>query len=252
MNKKTKIITLICSGILVLLLSLYYYFFIYGFNVSTSILIDTNVKIKGDIFYITADTANSGYVFAGYDTVWIVDELLIKPRYSIPVNSNRNGKLEIIYDTKGRTLDKIFLVGITEDDKKQIWLLEETIYKKVNDLDGVSLKTSKSTYENNVDEICFIFENNTDKEYTFGSQYQLEKFEDGKWHQLFPDEDEILWTLEGYRLKPNSIRKEILNLSWIYGNYFENGIYRIVKGIHLRQSDVDFDMFYLTAEFKIT
>ncbi len=121
MKKKTKIIALICPGIIALLLILYYYFFVYGFNVSTSVLFDANVKIKGNIVFITADTANSGYAFAGYDTIWIVDELLVKPRYSIASNYNRSGKLEIIHDTKGRPLDKILLVGVTENDRKQIW-----------------------------------------------------------------------------------------------------------------------------------
>ena len=137
-------------------------------------------------------------------------------------------------------------------NRSTIQITEETIYKNVNDLEDVLLKTSKDKYENNIEEICFIFENNTDQEFTFGSQYQLEKFENGKWYQLLPDEQERLWTLEGHRLKPNSIRKETLNLNWIYGNYFEDGTYRIVKGIHFRRSNGDLDMFYLTAEFKIT
>ena len=85
--------------------------------------LDTNVEVKGNIVNITADTANSGYAFAGYDTVWIVDELLIKPRYSIASNYNRSGKLEIIYDTKDRPLNKISLVGTSEDDKKQIKIM---------------------------------------------------------------------------------------------------------------------------------
>jgi len=121
MKKKNKIIALICSGIIVLLITLYYYFFVYGFNVSTNMLFDTNVRIKDNKAYITAETMSSGYAFAGYDTVWIVDQLLIKPRYSIASNFNRKSKLEFIYDTKGRPLHKIFVVGITEDDKKQIW-----------------------------------------------------------------------------------------------------------------------------------
>lgn len=134
--------------------------------------------------------------------------------------------------------------------KKMIKVTEETIYKMVNDLDGVTLKTLKTAYSNNVDEIEFIFENNTDKEYIFGSQYQLEKLEDGKWYQLLPNEQEIFWTLEGHPLKPNSIRKETLNIGWIYGNYFVEGTYRIVKRIHVPRSPDD--MFYLAAEFNIT
>ncbi len=121
MKNKTKIITLICFGIIILLAVLYYYFFIYGFKVSTSMLLDTNVQIKENIVRVTADTSNSGYAFAGYDTVWIVDELFIKPRYSIASNYNRSGKLEIVFDTKDRPLHKIFIVGISENDKQQIW-----------------------------------------------------------------------------------------------------------------------------------
>lgn len=91
-------------------------------------------------------------------------------------------------------------------------ITEGTIYTEVKNIDGINFKTSRKAYPNNVDEIEFIFENNTDKEYTFGSEYHLEKLEKGKWHQLTyrPSEHDISWTLEGHPLKPNSTRKETL------------------------------------------
>jgi hypothetical protein len=121
LKKKTKLIALIGAGILILIFALYYHYFIYGFRISTGILIDTDVKIKDNTICVTADTMTSGYAFAGYDTVRIVDELLIKPRYCIASNLNRSGKLTVRYDINGFTINKIFLVGITEEDKKQIW-----------------------------------------------------------------------------------------------------------------------------------
>jgi len=252
MKKKTKIIAMACLGILILISILYYYFFVYGFNISTNMLINTNVEFEEENVLVTADTANSGYAFAGFDAVLTEGDLLIKPRYSVASNFHRSGKLEISHDTEGHLFDKIFLVGITGDDKKEIWSTEETRYKKVDDLEGVTLKTSKDTYDNDVDEICYIFENNTDKEYRFGAHYQLEKLKDGKWYQLLPNEQARLWIQIGYRLKANSIREKTLHLGWIYGNYLEDGRYRIVKGIHYKRSVGDLDQYYLTAEFDIT
>ncbi|NLB56531.1 MAG: hypothetical protein GX811_12370, partial [Lentisphaerae bacterium] len=69
MKKKTKIIAMACLGILILISILYYYFFVYGFNISTNMLINTNVEYEEENVLVTADTANSGYAFAGFDAV---------------------------------------------------------------------------------------------------------------------------------------------------------------------------------------
>ena len=253
MKKKIMIMALVCLAILILISVLYYYFFVYGFSISTDTFVNINVEFDEENVLVTADTINSGYAFAGYDAVLTEGELFITPRYSMASNFHRSGKLEITYDTNGRLFDKISIVGISEEDKREIWSVEETRYKNVDDLEGVTLKTSKDSYDNNVDEICFIFENDTDKEYIFGEHFQLEKLKDGKWYQLLPNEQDRLWTLIGYPLKANSIREGTLNLGELYGNgNLEDGRYRIVKGIHYKRSVGDLDHYYLTAEFDIT
>ncbi|MEL7656549.1 MAG: hypothetical protein AAGU75_11650 [Bacillota bacterium] len=189
MNKKTKIIALICSVILVLIFILYYYFFVYGFNVSTSMFLDSNVKIKDNIVSITAETASSGYSFAGYDTVWIVDELQIKPRYSISSKYNRSGKLEIIYDTKDRPLHKIILVGITEDDKKEIWpnnaSIEAVVYELQETNEPVKPRVVLKDHEQ------FVFTYSSLSSYLPIGTYEINKdqlileTDDGKYQYVF-------------------------------------------------------------------
>lgn len=72
------------------------------------------------------------------------------------------------------------------------------------------------------------------------------------WYQLSLNEQDRLWVQIGYPLKANSTKEGTLNLGWIYGNYLEDGRYRIVKGIHYKRSVGDLDKYYLTAEFDIT
>ena len=97
-------------------------------------------KVDGTIVRVTADTACSGNAFAGYDTLWIVDELQIRPRYSLVSKYNTSGKMEIVYDTKGLPLHKIFLVGMSEDDKKQIWPVDENAGYRVIKTDCFSVE----------------------------------------------------------------------------------------------------------------
>jgi Multidrug resistance efflux pump len=124
MKRKIKVMILTSIIIILILCIPYYYFFVYGSHVSTDSLYDISVTVNGSIVSITADTAGSGNAFAGYDAVWVVNELQIRPRYSIVSKQNPNGKMEIVYDIKDRPLDKIFLVGFSEGDKKLIWPIE--------------------------------------------------------------------------------------------------------------------------------
>lgn len=126
MRNKIKIMALVCLAILILISVLYYYFFVYGFSISTDTFVNINVEFEEKNVLITADTINSGYAFAGYDAVLTEGELSITPRYSMASNFHRSGKLEITYDTDGRLFDKIFLVGISEEDKREIWSSEVT------------------------------------------------------------------------------------------------------------------------------
>jgi hypothetical protein len=136
MKNRIKMIALICFVIVAILAMAYYHIFVYGSHVSTDYLFDVNADVNGSIVTITGDTAGSGDAFAGYDTVWVADELWIKPRYSIVSKFNPSGRMEIVYDAKDRPLHKVFLVGATEDDKKQIW--------PVIDDDGTSESAAKS------------------------------------------------------------------------------------------------------------
>ena len=121
MKNKTKIMILICIIIISIASYLYYSNFVYGSHITTDSVFVENVEVNGSIVTVTGNTAGSGIGFAGYDTVWVADELWIKPRYSIVSKSNPSGKMEIEYDIKNLPLHKVYLVGADEEDKKLIW-----------------------------------------------------------------------------------------------------------------------------------
>ena len=125
MKTRIKIITLICAVIILIFVSTYYNLFVYGSHVPTDSLYVVNAAVNGSTVTITGNTACSGTGFAGYDTVWVVNDLWIRPRYSIVSKFNPSGTFEISYDIKDRRLHKVFLVGAADDDKKQIWLVVE-------------------------------------------------------------------------------------------------------------------------------
>ncbi|HBV97191.1 MAG: hypothetical protein JL50_08965 [Peptococcaceae bacterium BICA1-7] len=121
MRKKQKLVILMCLGIFVLLLIIYSYYFIYGFEVASDSLYISNINITSNYVHISGDTSSSALGFSGYNTKLDGKQLLIKPRYSMVSPFNKYGKFEIKYGTKGKTIDKIFFIGKGENDKKQIW-----------------------------------------------------------------------------------------------------------------------------------
>jgi len=121
MKNKSKYSIIASLCIIVLLTIGYVSNFIYGHRVPTDTLFNTNVNIEGNMAYISAEIESSSLAFAGYDAELDGTILLISPRYSLVSSFNRSGKLEIEYDTEWIAMDKIFLIGTTENDKKQIW-----------------------------------------------------------------------------------------------------------------------------------
>lgn len=96
----------------------------------------------------------------------------------------------------------------------------------INNLDGVSLKTSEKTYTNNIQGIIYIFQNDTDNEYLFDKHYYLERLENGEWFRLSLNSSRFVFDI-AYNLIPHTQRNGKLNLK-CYGSKFESGHYRIV------------------------
>ena len=89
-----------------------------------------------------------------------------------------------------------------------------------------------------------IINNDTEKDYSFGRDYMLQKKEENKWQDVLPKKEaamtlELLWVPSG--------TSESLAINWeeAYGQ-LENGHYRVIKPVSNTESRV-----LLSAEFMI-
>lgn len=167
MKNKSKYIIIASLCIIVLLTIGFVSNFIYGHRVPTDMLFNTNVNTEGNMAYISADIESSSLAFAGYDAELDGAILLISPRYSLVSSFNRSGKLEIEYDTEWIALDKIFLVGTTANDKKQIWPSKgDSLYAKQQKAIASSLEfigNSSLAARGHINTDIIKIENATDK-----------------------------------------------------------------------------------------
>lgn len=75
---------------------------------------------------------------------------------------------------------------------------------------------------------CFI-QNSTDKEYTYGKEYAIEKLINGTWYEI-PFIHNAVWNLIEYVAKPKSNVTEYVSLTFL--DYtFTDGTYRIIKKV---------------------
>ena len=92
----------------------------------------------------------------------------------------------------------------------------------------------------------FVLQNNTtDKEYTYGAMYELEKQADGIWKTFEPKEP-LSWIEIAYMLKAGETTE--FNVDWTLGyNELSEGTYRLVKTLY----DLDGNQTTVYAEFSI-
>ena len=120
MKNKLKIIILLFSSSVFLLIVLYSYFFVYGFEISANSLYIEKVKLTDGVFTITGnDIRDSALAFSGYSANLNGEQLIIKPRFSLVSRFNRYGNFTITYDAKGKSIKKIIIIG--KKDKKDVW-----------------------------------------------------------------------------------------------------------------------------------
>lgn len=104
-------------------------------------------------------------------------------------------------------------------------------------LKNIVMKTEKNTYEIGTKEILINIANNSQQEFFYGAQYEVEKFEENKWVKV-PFKEEPMFIEIAYRLEPGKTDSEVISLSNL--EELMVGKYRIVK------SNGE-----LTAEFEI-
>ena len=118
--------------------------------------------------------------------------------------------------------------------------------KPVNDLDGVSMKVISASPTFASLEIL----NTTDLQIRYGSDYDLQVFQDGEWYSLSYLIDNWGFTAIGYDTIKN-VPSEF-DISWeLFHGTLSAGDYRIVKGISDFRGSGDFTRYYLAAEFRI-
>ena len=105
-----------------------------------------------------------------------------------------------------------------------IWMSQAN-EQKMNQVAGVSIKIKEGTLTNTGATI--IITDTTDKNYSYGEPYRIDKKENGKWKEV-PRviEDAFFNDLAYYSDKNNEIVREI-NWEWIYGK-LKPGTYRFV------------------------
>lgn len=92
------------------------------------------VSVSADSYYVTKITytdnkidvhggiTNSSIRFTGFFTYRVIgDSLYIKPFYSVVTSSKHNGDFKIGIKVKNGNIKKIYIVGMQNNDLKQIW-----------------------------------------------------------------------------------------------------------------------------------
>ncbi len=118
---------------------------------------------------------------------------------------------------------------------------------EITSTSDVTLSIKEDTLTNTG--VTLLLKNNSDKDYSYGNPFGIEKSQDGKWYKLETIND-IAFTLPAYGLKSGESKE--LSLYWkdMYGE-LKSGTYRIVKSISYQYEEGKYKTFYIAVEFKI-
>ncbi len=122
-------------------------------------------------------------------------------------------------------------------------------YDTLNNLEGISMTINETTISPKG--LTVIFENNSDKDFTYGDFFVLEAKIDGKWYEVADLlGGEYGFNDIGYELPPHTSNEWEVDWEWLYGN-LDQGTYRIIKDILDTREPGDYDKYFLAAEFTI-
>ena len=137
-------------------------------------------------------------------------------------------------------------LAYVEDD--MVFSLFESFDNESIVLEGVSMSVKKDSVTANGAVITLL--NKEDKDYQYGQQYFIQKYEEGRWYHVpYVIEDFGLEDI-AYELEKDSKSEFTIDWNWLYGS-LEIGEYRIVKDIMDFRATGDYDVYTLTAEFTI-
>ena len=111
----------------------------------------------------------------------------------------------------------------------------------VNDLDevdGVSMVIKEGTLKR--DRATIVITDTSGKNYTYGEEYRIDKYSDGKWEEAdIVVDGNYGWNSIGYYIDDNKELELDINWKWLYGS-LDKGRYRIVKSVNNKYFSVEF------------
>ena len=123
MNKtmKRKVILCITAVVAIAMLYTYVYCFIIGSFASTESIYIRQAKIDDYSIAIKGGTSSSAPCFSGYKLIYKDKVLYIKLKYSLPSPFNKSGDFFIKDSGYFEGVQKAYLQGFQENDRKLIW-----------------------------------------------------------------------------------------------------------------------------------
>ena len=109
--------------------------------------------------------------------------------------------------------------------------------QKMNQVDGVSIKIKEGTLTNTGATI--IITDTTDKNYSYGEPYRIDKKENGKWIEAPKVIEDAFFNEPAYQPDENNEIVREINWEWIYGK-LKPGTYRFVTDASDEEISVTF------------
>ncbi len=127
----------------------------------------------------------------------------------------------------------IVVIGITAIS---IWLIQSN-KQRMNQVAGVSIKIKEGTLTNTGG--TFIITDTTDKNYSYGEPYRIDKKENGKWKEAPKVIEDAFFNMPAYYPDENNEIVREINWEWIYGK-LKPGTYRFVTNASDKNISVEF------------
>ncbi len=127
--------------------------------------------------------------------------------------------------------------------------LEPSNHSDLNNVQGITMGIKEGTISKGG--LTVVFENNSEKEFTYGNYFLLEQEANGDWYEV-PVTIEGNYGFEdiGYELKAGKTGDWKADWQWLYGE-LSSGKYRIIKDVLDFRKTADFDKHYMATEFEI-
>ena len=107
----------------------------------------------------------------------------------------------------------------------------------------MTIKEGTLTYKS----ATLILTNNSDKNFQYGTPYEIEIKKDGEWHKI---NVELNFTMPAFQLSAKENKEIEINWENGYGK-LEKGTYRIIKGIDYEYEEGKYKSFNIAVEFTI-